>query len=77
MLFCFSGFIYTQVSLKLYYQLILFAKMSQEQQASMSIYYFEAITVKWFPLPLEFTPPLQNLMMTETSNDYFLFSFPK
>lgn len=46
MLFCFSGFIYTQVSLKLYYQLILFAKMSQEQQASMSIYYVEAITVK-------------------------------
>lgn len=40
MLFCFFGFIYTQVSLKLYYQLILFAKTSQEQQASMSIYYF-------------------------------------
>ena len=77
MFFCFSGFIYTQVSLKLYYQLILFAKMSQEQQASMSIYYFEAITVNWFHLPPEFTPsPPKNLMMTETSNDYFPFSFP-
>ena len=56
MLFCFSGFIYTQVSLKLYYQLILFAKMSQEQQASMSIYYFEAITVKMVSLPSRIHP---------------------
>lgn len=56
MLFCFSGFIYTQVSLKLYYQLILFAKMSQEQQASMSIYYFEAITVKMVSLTSRIHP---------------------